>query len=300
VTVAGRAESFVPTVNRVLAGAFDEGPDYATWRSRGTTDWLLFHTTAGLGRLGTEGPGGVDGPDVPARPGDTLVIRPGIRHDYGTAVTGLASGLTSGPPSGPVPTDGRWAFLYAHFHPRPEWVPLLDWPEAAPGILRLRAEPGLERRIRGCLNRAARFRTSSLPRRELLAANALEEALLWCDTQNPRQGRRLDERVLRALELVDERLPGSVNIEDLAEAATLSVSRFSHLFREQVGVAPRDYVERQRMLAAAHLLELTQRPIGSIAAEIGFDDALYFSTRFRRVMGVSPRAYRATAIRAAR
>lgn len=280
---AGRAESFVPTVNRVLAGAFDEGPAYTTWRSHGTTDWLLFHTTAGAGRLGTDSSDGTADPDVAARPGDTLVIRPGTRHDYGTA-----------------PAGGRWAFLYAHFHPRPEWVPLLDWPEAAPGILRLRAEPGIERRIRGCLARAARFRHSSLPRRELLAANALEEALLWCDTQNPRQGRRLDERVLRAVELVDERLPGPVDIEDLAAAATLSVSRFSHLFRQQVGVPPRHYVERQRMLAAAHLLELTQRPVGSIAAEIGFDDALYFSSRFRRVMGLSPSAYRAAAVSAAR
>jgi len=207
------------------------------------------------------------------------VIPPGIRHDYGTERTA-----------------GRWAFFYAHFHPRPEWLALLDWPEAAPGILGLWLDPGVELRVRNCLERAARFRLSSPPRPELMAANALEEALLWWDTQNPRQGRRLDEPIMRALELVDRRLPGPVGIEEMANAATLSPSRFSHLVRQQLGMAPGRYVERQRMLAAAQLLELTQRPVASVAAQVGFDDPLYFSSRFHKVMGVSPSGHRARAM----
>jgi AraC family transcriptional regulator of arabinose operon len=127
----------------------------------------------------------------------------------------------------------------------------------------------------------------------MLAANALEEALLWCDTQNLLHGRRLDERILRVLELVDEKLPGPVDMENLAATVALSESRLSHLFRQQVGVPPRRYVERQRMLAAAHMLEMTQRPVGSIAGAVGFDDPFYFSNRFRAVMGTSPSAYRA-------
>src|SRR4051794_7039100 len=60
-------ESFTPTVARLVAGEFDVGAGYATYRSRGTTDWLLMHTLDGEGRLGT------DGPDVRALPGSTTL-----------------------------------------------------------------------------------------------------------------------------------------------------------------------------------------------------------------------------------
>jgi AraC family transcriptional regulator, arabinose operon regulatory protein len=261
-------ESFVPTVNRIHAGALDEGAGYRTWRTHGTTDWLLFHTTAGLGRLGT------DGSDVDALPGVTLLIRPGTRHDYGVE-----------------PSLRRWAFLYAHFHPRAEWLPLLEWPEVAPGIMRIQPAGDLERRIVASLRRAARFSRGSFDRNELFAVNAFEEALLWCDMQNPYHG-QLDERILRVLEVIEQRLPDAITLGELAAAATLSVSRFSHLFREQVGLSPREYLERQRLAAAAQLLELTNRSVSSIAAEVGFDNPLYFSTRFHRATGHSPSDYR--------
>lgn len=262
------AESFTPRVNRVNAGSLNETVGYHTWRTRGTTDWMLFHTTQGLGRFGT------DGPDVLTGPRETVLIRPGTRHDYGVEAT-----------------RQRWAFLYAHFHPRTEWLPLLDWPEVAEGILRITLTGDLARRVADALGRAARYSRGSLRHNELFAFNALEEALLWCDTQNPRH-RPLDERILRVLEVIGQRLPDPMTVEELAEIATLSVSRFAHLFRQQVGLPPREYLERQRLDAAAQLLELTNRSVASIAAEVGFENPLYFSTRFRRRAGHSPTDYR--------
>lgn len=89
-------------------GEFDEGPDYATYRRRGTTDWLLVQTLDGQGRFG----------HVRAEPGSVTLVRPGTLHDYATV-------------------GDRWHFLYAHVHPKPDWLPLLDWPEVAPGIVQL-------------------------------------------------------------------------------------------------------------------------------------------------------------------
>jgi AraC family transcriptional regulator of arabinose operon len=78
----------------------------------------------------------------------------------------------------------------------------------------------------------------------------------------------------------------------LARTANLSVSRFAHLFREQLGVTPQRFVERRRLDAAARLLELTTRPIAAIATEVGFTNPLYFSTRFRHHTGLPPTTYR--------
>ncbi|GAA1595506.1 helix-turn-helix domain-containing protein [Kribbella sancticallisti] len=259
-------DSFTPTVRRLLAGEFDEGPGYATYRRRGTTDWLLFHTLDGEGRLGTQNE------DLIAEPGSTVLIRPGTRQDYGTAAE-------------------RWHFLFAHFHPRTDWLPLLDWPPVAEGILRLHPSPTAADRIARALSDAVRHQDSVLPQGELLSFNALEAALLWCDTQNSKAA-QIDDRLLRAIEHIDRNLRGDLSIATLARVSTLSVSRFAHLFRTQLGVSPQQFVERRRLDAACRLLELTTRPIASIASEVGYPNPLYFSTRFRAHTSHSPTQYR--------
>lgn len=263
-----RPDSFTPTVRRLLAGEFDEGPDYTTYRRRGTTDWLLFHTLNGRGRLGTA----YD--DVIAAPESLTLLKPGTLHDYGVE-----------------PTLRHWHFLYAHFHPKPDWTPLLDWPEVAPGILQLHPSEQAAARIAGHLAAVVRHQSSVLAQGELLALNDLEAALIWADTQNPK-ATPIDDRLLRAIELVDRDLKADLGVARLARASNLSPSRFAHLFRTQLGVAPQQFVERRRIEAARRLLELTTRPITSVAAEVGFTNPLYFSTRFRHHTGTTPTAYR--------
>ncbi|ONI72352.1 AraC family transcriptional regulator [Kribbella sp. ALI-6-A] len=265
---SARPDSFTPTVRRLMVGEFDEGPDYSTYRRRGTTDWLLIHTLGGRGRFGTAYE------DVVADPESLTLVRPGTLHDYG------------------VESELRhWHFLFAHFHPKPDWLPLLDWPEAAPGILQLHPSEHAADRIASNLAAAVRHQSSVLAQGELLALNALEAALLWADTQNPK-AIRIDDRLLRAIELVDRDLKADLGVPRLARAASLSPSRFAHLFRAQLGVTPQQFVERRRLEAARRLLELTTRPISSVAAEVGFTNPLYFSTRFRHHTGATPTAYR--------
>src|SRR6478735_9620802 len=68
-----------PHVVRIVAGEYAEGGDYATWRHQGTSDWLLIHTVGGSGRVaGTTG-------EILTAPGDAVLLRPRLRHDYGTA-----------------------------------------------------------------------------------------------------------------------------------------------------------------------------------------------------------------------
>ena len=258
------AESPHPEVRRLETGEFDEGPEYATYRRRGTTDWLLVQTLDGAGRFG----------DISADPGTVVLVRPRTRHDYGTV-------------------GHRWHFLYAHMHPKSDWLPLLDWPEVAPGILQLRPAAGAAERIAAHLHDAVRHQRSVLTQGEQLSANALEAALLWCDTQNPKAV-RIDDRLLRVIELIDQDLKARLDLAGLSRAVNLSVSRFAHLFREQLGVSPQQFVERRRLDAACRLLELTTRSIASVAAEVGYPDPLYFSTRFRLHTGLSPTTYRAS------
>lgn len=263
------AESYAPTVHRIVAGEFDEGAGYATYRSQGTTDWLLIHTVVGVGVLRTR-----DGDVLHVGSGESVLLKPGTHHDYGVDET-----------------EPHWNLAFAHFHARPEWLPLLTWPEWRPGIGLIRSGPEVATRIEANLREAARFDRSGMVQRELFAVNALEAALLWCDTQNP-LARRLDERVLRVMEHIDLHLTEPLEVEDLARVAHLSVSRFTHLFTAQVQTSPQRFVEAQRLQLASQLLDLTGRAVSTIAAEVGYPDPLYFSHRFKRRTGLSPTAYR--------
>jgi AraC family transcriptional regulator of arabinose operon len=79
---------------------------------------------------------------------------------------------------------------------------------------------------------------------------------------------------------------------ELATGAGLSVPHFCLLFRQQTGYAPIDFLIRQRIRKACRLLDNTSAAVATVAAEVGFEDPYYFSRRFHRVMGLSPRAYR--------
>jgi AraC family transcriptional regulator of arabinose operon len=170
-------------------------------------------------------------------------------------------------------------------------LPLLDWPPVADGILQLHPSATAADRITHALMEAVRHRDSVLPQGELLSFNALEAAVLWCDTQNPKAA-QLDDRLLRAIEFIDGNLRADLSLATLARTSNLSVSRFAHLFRTQLGTTPQQFVERRRLDAACRLLELTTRPVTSIAAEVGFTNPLYFSTRFRAHTSHSPTQYR--------
>lgn len=262
-----------PHVVRVVAGEFTGRRDYSTWRVQGTTDWLLIHTIAGSGRVA--GPSG----DVVTQAGDSVLLRPQVRHDYATA-----------------PGAATWALAFAHFHPRAEWMPLLEWPQQSGGVGVVHTSGGIRQRVLAGLRTCARSSAGSLPQSELFAVNALESALLWLDTQNPLRG-RMDERLLRVVEHIGAHLSADLGVSALARVATLSRSRLAHLFSDTLGMPPQQYVERERLTRAAQLLAATDRPVGDIARDVGWEDPLYFSRRFSKLHGMSPTAYRASRAR---
>ncbi|SDT33127.1 helix-turn-helix domain-containing protein [Microlunatus soli] len=263
-----RSEAIIPVYVRISAGHFDEDADYATFRSRGTDDWLLIHTLAGAGRFG-------DGEQVHrAEPGQVTLITPGTPHDYRTD-----------------PDAGRWQFYFAHFRARSDWRSLLDWPALSPGLHQLTVDGNIREQVETNLADAVRWSHSLLRQSGLLGLNRLEAALLWCDLANPLT-QPLDPRVRDVVRTVEEDLRRQWTLADLARIVDLSESRISHLFRSQLGLSPLGFVEQRRMLLAAQLLDLTSRPVGAVAAEVGYADPLYFSARFKRQYGLSPRAYR--------
>jgi transcriptional regulator GlxA family with amidase domain len=83
-----------------------------------------------------------------------------------------------------------------------------------------------------------------------------------------------------------------LTLDQIAAHAAMSTRSLSRNFRAQTGTTPLDWLNRHRLRRAQHLLETTDRPVEQIGAAVGFPAPTTFRERFRRLVGISPRAYR--------
>jgi AraC-like DNA-binding protein len=99
--------------------------------------------------------------------------------------------------------------------------------------------------------------------------------------------------LLRAKDLADARYFEPLDVDDLANAASLSRAHFSREFRRAFGESPHAYLLTRRLERAAALLRTTDRSIADVCFSVGLQSVGSFTTSFTRTYGVSPTAYRA-------
>lgn len=85
-----------------------------------------------------------------------------------------------------------------------------------------------------------------------------------------------------------------LSIEDMAQRANLSVSRFSYLFKTRYGTSPHQYLLNMRINHAKELLTNTELSHESIADYCGFADLHHFSKIFKQRTGTTPGEHRRT------
>ncbi|MCI8624381.1 MAG: AraC family transcriptional regulator [Provencibacterium sp.] len=100
------------------------------------------------------------------------------------------------------------------------------------------------------------------------------------------------EAVEKCIRFMKNSLSRPLTLEQLAEVSGFSASHLNALFKQYTGHAPVEYFIRMKMQAASKELFFTRRPVKEIAVDFGVPDPFYFSRLFKRVMGVSPTAYR--------
>ena len=94
------------------------------------------------------------------------------------------------------------------------------------------------------------------------------------------------------LQYMDVNLTEITSLEELAGICNLSLSRFKHLFKEELGIPPSEYMVRKKIGRAEWMLVNTSAPVSEIAYELGFSSPGYFSTVFRQYKGISPARFR--------
>ena len=97
-----------------------------------------------------------------------------------------------------------------------------------------------------------------------------------------------DERILLVMRFAEDHLQDMVTAKDAAGAACLSESRFSHLFREQAGIAFSSWlVFRRLFFAYMKIAEGVSITDASLAA--GFSTPSHFATVNKKMFGITAR-----------
>jgi len=99
-------------------------------------------------------------------------------------------------------------------------------------------------------------------------------------------------RLNRVIEYINDQLDRPTTLAALAEVAGTGIDQFLRRFKQHTGNTPHQYVLRRRIERAKTLLRDRRFSLSEIAAQVGFSDHSHFSKMFRRVVGVTPRAYR--------
>ncbi|MGB8348763.1 MAG: AraC family transcriptional regulator [Ktedonobacteraceae bacterium] len=98
--------------------------------------------------------------------------------------------------------------------------------------------------------------------------------------------------VERAVHVMHSHLHEALTLEDLAAVAYLSPFHFHRVFRRLIGIPPGEFLSALRFQAARRLLLTTPLSVTDICFEVGYSSAGSFTSRFTRLVGLSPRLLR--------
>lgn len=96
-----------------------------------------------------------------------------------------------------------------------------------------------------------------------------------------------------AVRYVQDRYAEELSLADLASRFGFNPSYFSRLFALKTGTPLFEYVNRLRIQKSCLLLKRSRMSILEIAFSVGYNNLSHFNRYFRRIMGESPREYRA-------
>lgn len=159
----------------------------------------------------------------------------------------------------------------------------------------------LEALSNGGLDAADSWGAERHPLAELEALESLTDLKGWLteigqtclSTLEARRQLVTSHHVLRARRYLDSHYTDpELSLEEVARHVGLSRTYLSSLFEKETGTGYSEYLNGLRIREAQRLLKSSSLKIYEIGDRCGFNSVEYFSRIFRRVVGVTPAAYR--------
>jgi AraC-like DNA-binding protein len=250
----------------VGAGHLYSKPQKSVCIDRILPDYALVYVTGGGGHYSDHISG-----DFKIKPGDLIVLFPGMPHTYYPTPEWHESFLVF---QGNVFQELERACLISRNNP----------------VL----SPGLERSLISAFDSLIHeFLSNELPSDAILTAR-IHMLLAEISDLDQRARTAGDGKnfARAATALLEERLESELDLDAVARNFHLSYERFRKRFAEEVGVSPARYRMLRRIDKAKALLADGQLPVKAVAERLGYCDMYFFCRQFKQVTHQTPAGFR--------
>lgn len=98
--------------------------------------------------------------------------------------------------------------------------------------------------------------------------------------------------VFKVMEYVKNNFSKKITLDDVARHVFLSKSYLSRIFKDETGISLSHYINKVRIEKSKLMLTDHSTSLVDVASLVGFEDQSYFTKVFKKMVGVSPKAYR--------
>jgi len=232
------------------------------------SDNLLIYCDQGLGHIRTAQFSG----DV--HQGDVIVLPSGHSHEYWANA------------------DDPWTIYWLHFDglQAHQLIEELDF-NADRAIASIGQQPLLASDFNRLLSlRQSGYRHSVFNYAAALTRQILYFLALQIRSSNTLKRHNFNLDALRSLML--ENIDGELDLDTMAACVQLSRHHFAEKYKKLTGISPVKHFIHLKMERACYLLDSGNDSAKQVSAQLGYSDPLYFSRLFKKVIGLSPSAYR--------
>lgn len=100
------------------------------------------------------------------------------------------------------------------------------------------------------------------------------------------------ERLQLMLSFIHQNYTDAITLQEIADAAHLSVSECTRSFKKTIHMTPYDYLIKYRIKKSSELLASTDYSITEVAHRVGFNHANHFIQSFKKYHARTPRDFR--------
>ncbi len=137
------------------------------------------------------------------------------------------------------------------------------------------------------------FLANSLLNTVYLKLNTGEEPLFETNGSEENSSSRSRRTFVRQVTAyLDEHFMEPLTLEKLGEEFHVSQYHLAHQYKLETGLSPMKYMTHRRIGESQNLLMNTDRKIGEISSAVGFEDNCYFTSTFKKYVGLTPSEYR--------
>jgi len=99
------------------------------------------------------------------------------------------------------------------------------------------------------------------------------------------------QKLKLVIDYIDEHLEFSITIDELSKHASLSQHHFSRSFKKTTRLSPHQYIIQQRIEKAKQMISQQKISIDQIAITCGFSHQSHLNRHFKKLTGLTPRAF---------